>query len=280
VIPNLATPDAKEAWHRLEIAKRRVLYTLIELGLPIEPRAERPGGLRFDFLQDFPSGGAPAPTVFTGHSDGIITINIAEADDPFRETVRVQMGEINRTVLGHFRHEMGHYYWNRLVGAAPRIGEFRARFGDERGDYAAAQRRHYGAGAPADWRLHFVSAYASMHPWEDWAETWAHYLHIVDTLETARACSLWPYPAKAANRLQEPVVSTPGLDLHSFDDLIGAWLPLTIALNSLTRSMGIKDCYPLVLSQAAIEKLRFVHETVQIGSTSVGLGDRSARPEW
>jgi hypothetical protein len=266
MIPNLDSPAAKEGWHRLEIAKRRVLYTLFELGLPVEPRDERPDGLQFDFLQD--SRSPDAPRVSTGHSGGIITINIAEADDPFREKMRVQMGEAYRTVLGHFRHEIGHYYWDRLLGTGPRLSDFRARFGDERTDYAAAQQGHYAVGAPTDWSRRFVSAYASMHPWEDWAETWAHYLHIVDTLETARAYSLSLRPVKEATRSEEPTLAARRLDLHAFEDLIDGWLPLTMALNSLNRSMGMKDYYPFVLSETAIDKLRFVHETVRLGSTA------------
>ena len=266
LIPNLRTPQIKEAWHRLEIAKRRVLYALFELRLPVEAWSERPGGLQFDFLQD--SGSPDVPRVSTGHSEGIITINVAEADDPFREKMRVQMGEAYRTVLGHFRHEIGHYYWGRLVETTSRLSDFRVRFGDETSDYAAARQRHYALGAPPDWTLNFVSAYASMHPWEDWAETWAHYLHIVDTLETARAYSLSLRPAKEATRSQEPASTARHLDPRSFEDLIAGWIPLTMALNSLNRSMGMKDFYPFVLSEAAIDKLRFVHETVKLGSTA------------
>ncbi len=266
LIPNLDAPETKEAWHRLEIAKRRVLYTLFELRLPVEAPSERSGGLQFDFLRD--SDAPNVPRVSTGHSEGIITINIAEADDPFREKMRVQMGEAYRTVLGHFRHEIGHYYWGRLVRTTSRLSDFRARFGDETRNYAAARQSHYAVGAPADWPLHFVSAYASMHPWEDWAETWAHYLHIVDTFETARAYGLSLGPAKAVTRWQEPPSTARQMAPPSFEDLMGGWIPLTMALNSLNRSMGMKDFYPFVLSNAAIDKLRFVHETVRFASTA------------
>src|SRR5207302_77798 len=122
--------------------------------------------------------------------DGVITLNVAEADDAQREKRRLQMHEPYRTLLGHFRHEIAHYYWDRLVKDGPLRDGFRARFGDEREDYGAALRRHYQQGPPADWQARFVSAYASAHPWEDWAETWAHYLHMADALETAIACGL------------------------------------------------------------------------------------------
>ena len=257
-IPNLDTPEAKEAWHRMEIAKRRLLYTLLSVGLPVETKAENPdGGLAFDFLADGASGGP----VFTGHNDGLITINIAEADDPFREKIREQLGEAYRTLLGHFRHESGHYYWERLLEGGPRMDEFRALFGDERQDYDQARQRHYAGGAPAGWWERHVSAYASMHPWEDWAETWAHYLHMLDGLETARVYGLTLRPAPTGAE-PEPAVRATRIDLHAFDDLMKAWIPLTVALNSMNRSFGMPDPYPFVLTDTAIAKLRFVHEIV------------------
>jgi hypothetical protein len=272
-IPNLSVPGAQAAWHRLEMAKRRVVYTLVQLGLPIEPKQgdppadgpdERPG-LAFDFLQEAEGDGVPQ--VITGHNEGLVTINIAEADDPFREKMRVQMGEAYRTVLGHIRHEIGHYYWDRLINGKPSVAAaFRDLFGDESADYVEARKRHYAEGAPADWPVRFVSAYASMHPWEDWAETWAHYLHIVDTLETARAHGLSLQPAAVAKRPTEKPIAARRLDPTSFDDLIGGWLPLTMALNSLNRSMGMSDGYPFVLSELAIAKLRFVHDVVSEGA--------------
>jgi hypothetical protein len=253
MIPNLSEPGAREAWARLEAAKRRVIYALNGLGLPIEPRSEaNPKGLAFDFLKD-----AGKQKVWTGHSDGLITINIAEADDPFREKMRVQLGEPYRTLLGHFRHEIGHYYWARLIDGGPALARFRALFGDEQMNYEQAKEHHYGAGSDP-WSDSFVSQYASMHPWEDWAETWAHYLHMVDTVETARAFGLSIRPQGPG-----PRVAARRLDLHSFDDLMAGWLPLTIALNSLSRSMGLPDTYPFVLSPRAIEKLAFVHEVVE-----------------
>jgi hypothetical protein len=219
-------------------------------------------GLAFSF-----KASTEAEPVFTGHNEGLITINVAEADDPFREKTRQQLGEPYRTLLGHFRHEIGHYYWDRLIRGRC-LEPFRAMFGDETADYAGARKRHYESGPPADWTQRFVSAYASMHPWEDWAETFAHYLHIVDTLETARAYGLALKP-KAASGL--PAVATGRLQFDDFDDLVSAWFPLTSALNSLNRSMGLADLYPFVLSDAAIAKLRFVHDIVeQAGRDAAG----------
>lgn len=257
-VPGVDSAEARVAWARLETAKRRLLYSLLALGLPIERRS--PGGhsgLAFSFKSS-----SATEQVFTGHQDGLITINVAEADDPFREKTRQEMGEPYRTLLGHFRHEIGHYYWDRLIKDSRCIEPFRRLFGDETMDYAAAQARHYEAGPPPDWRSSFVSAYASMHPWEDWAETFAHYLHIVDTLETARAYGVALRP-KSASGAPLPDMTAKRLQFDDFDDLIAAWFPLTIALNSLNRSMGLGDVYPFVLSPSAIAKLRFVHEIVE-----------------
>jgi hypothetical protein len=246
-VPEADAPEAKIAWARLETAKRRLLYSLLGLRLPIDRRtSDNEKGLAFSFKSS-----SAAEPVFTGHSEGLITINIAEADDPFREKTRQEMGEPYRTVLGHFRHEIGHYYWDRLIKDGRCLEPFRSVFGDESADYADAKTRHYEGGPAPDWRERFVSAYASMHPWEDWAETFAHYLHIVDTLETARVYGLALRP-KAASGAPLPDLTARRLDFDDFDDLIAGWFPLTNALNSLNRSMGQPDLYPFVLSQPAI----------------------------
>jgi hypothetical protein len=259
VIPDLSQPGNRVAWYQLEVAKRRLLYSLLHLGLPVVNKAEDPEhGLAYEFLADPDVPGA-AP-VLTGHSNGVITINIAEADDVEREKRRHQLHEPYRTLLGHFRHESGHYYWDRLLKDSDRLAAFRDVFGDERADYSAALTQHYQQGAPADWAQRFVSAYASAHPLEDWAETWAHYLHMTDALETAMSCGVALQPL----RPDEPALpsATQGARPGSFEDLINAWFPLTYMLNNLNRSLGLPDGYPFVLSTLAIAKLRFVHETI------------------
>jgi hypothetical protein len=263
IIPNLSTQHAVDSWLRVERAKRRLVYTLLELGLKVESRRERPGGgMGFAFKEDL--GGV---RVMTGHDDGLITLNLNEADTPFREKLREQMGEAYRTLLGHFRHEIGHYYWDRLIRGTQRLDAFRAEFGDESVSYEDALERHYAIGAPGDWPLRFVSAYASMHPWEDWAESWAHYLHMVDTLGTARSYGLVLRPdtgqGGSKGELTELKMATRNLHFHDFDDLLKGWVPLTVALNSLNRSMGHADLYPFVLSEKAIRKLRFVHDVIE-----------------
>ena len=209
VIPDLSQPGNLAHWYRLELAKRRLVYSLLALRLPLASKTEDPQhGLAFDFLAVNPA--VPSPIVLTGHDHGIITLNVEEADDAEREKRRLQLHEPYRTLLGHFRHESGHYYWDRLVNDSDRLVKFREQFGDEREDYSKALERHYENGAPADWQKRFVSAYASAHAWEDWAETWAHYLHISDTLETAMRSGLSLRP----RRSDEPAARIAGLRSH------------------------------------------------------------------
>jgi hypothetical protein len=262
VIPDLSRLGHKAAWYKLEVAKRRLVYTLAALKLPLLSKADDPErGLAFEFLAD-PNDPA-APRVLTGHAGGVITINVAEADDPEREKRRIQLHEPYRTLLGHFRHEVGHYFWERLVrDDRPRLEAFRAAFGDERADYAEAVRRHYEAGAPADWRARFISAYATMHPWEDWAETWAHYLHMIDTLETAAACGVRLLPPRAGDPALRRVPDPAGDDAVPFNELMESWFPLTYMLNNLNRGLGQADAYPFVIPAPVVEKLRFAHDTV------------------
>ena len=272
-VPNLSKPGNDELWRLMEIAKHRLFYTLLELKLPIIPRSEDPdGGLVFEFLED-PADGTK---VMTGHDDGRITIALAEADDAERERRRKSMREPYRTLLGHFRHEIGHYYWNRLVRDTPALAHCRDTFGDDRADYGEALRLHYRRGAPTDWRDRFVSAYATSHPWEDFAETFAHYLHILDTLETAGAFGVATHPRgiAQAEALSTEVDFAPD-KAENIGPLVRAWLPLTFALNSLNRSMGMGDLYPFVLTPAIIEKLGFIHDLVRgrIGTTRPGQPD-------
>jgi len=167
IIPDLSEPAAVDAWRKLEVAKRRLVYTLLSLGLPLESKLDEPDtGLAFAFKQDGPNG----ERVLTGHCDGLVTINVAEADSSERESIRAKLGERYRTLLGHFRHESGHYYWDRLIKDSALLEDFRKEFGDEQQDYDAALKRHYEE-PHFDWYRNFVSAYATMHPWEDWAET-------------------------------------------------------------------------------------------------------------
>jgi hypothetical protein len=239
------------AFARAESAKRRLLFELFDLGLPVG--ADRPA---FDLLS------SRSGAVLTGHDNGVITIDLAESDDVRREQRRAELDEPYRTVLGHFRHEIGHYYWPILIERTGSLERCRALFGDERLDYQEALERHYESGPPPDWSKRHVSAYATMHPWEDWAETFAHYLHIRDTLQTASAFGLivaGPSATADASLVAAPRVRA---DDGSFDATIREWLPLTYALNAVNRSMGRDDLYPFTLAPMVIDKLAFVHARV------------------
>jgi hypothetical protein len=259
VIPDLTVAGNRGRWLRLELAKRRLIYSLLKLHLPLTGDTGF-SALRFHFLGES-TGGVP---VITGHNEGCITMNIAEADDDVREHRRVSLHEPFRTLLGHFRHEIAHYYWDRLIAGSAWLDRFRGVFGDERADYEAALQLHYRDGPPADWATRTVSAYASAHPWEDWAETWAHYLHIVDTIETAASFGLRlkPRDHPAAETMTADPKAATG-EAAEFDLLMSNWFPLTYALNSLNRGMGLPDLYPFALSDAAVAKLRLVHEIIE-----------------
>lgn len=247
--PQDSDTKALAAFADAERAKRRLLVELYELKLPIVGRDEDPDyGLAFDLLS------SEHQKVFTGHENGVITLDLAEGDDVHREQLRKAMDEPYRTLLGHFRHEVGHYYYYRLVSVSPDYdARFRELFGDPDADYQAALDRHYNEGPPDNWGETYVSSYATMHPAEDWAETFAHYLHIRDTLDTAAAFGVAPAAATFERKVLGP---------SSFDAIIDMWLPLSWALNMLNRSMGKDDVYPFVLPVPVLEKMRFVHTVV------------------
>lgn len=279
VIPDLSISAHVTNWGRIEKAKRVLFYSLIAWDLPLATKTEAPqDGLAFDFLADetLPDGSLAQHN--TGHAEGLITINIAEGDDAERERRRQDLGEPYRTLVGHFRHEIGHYYFDRLVVPdSDRLARARALFGDERADYQAALERHYQAGPPADWRNSFISGYAAAHPFEDFAETFAHYVHMVDGLETAAAFGV------EANH-DHPIPS-PYSD-GTIDELIEAWVPVTVAVNAVNRSMGQPDLYPFVLSDPVHEKLGFVHDLLRpearrhsaAGRFATGLFLRAPKP--
>ncbi len=239
-IPDLSLPANRSYWDAIEAAKRRLVYALLGFGLDVRSQARGwPHGLAFDFVAD--ADGVPAPT---GHEGGIITINVAEADDVIRAMTRKRMNERYRTLLGHFRHESGHYYFTRLIDPAL-LATCRELFGDETTDYATALAAYYAEGPPPDWSERHISAYAAAHPAEDWAETWAHYLHIADCLETAESHGL------ASPRAGD------------FEALLDAWHALSVTLNELNRSMGLADAYPFVISNTVAGKLAFVHRVLR-----------------
>jgi hypothetical protein len=259
--PNDADDEALAAFAATEAAKRRLVFQLLDLGLPIDPYDEGDGqGLAFDLLS------SQFETVTTGHAHGLITLDLSETDDSYREGLRHDLGESYRTVLGHLRHEIGHYYFPLIVAHDPGLST-RARklFGDDTVDYGEALDAHYRQGAPPDWPDSFVSAYATMHPFEDWAETFAHYLHIRDTLQTAAAFGMVVNGPVVDTTDDDELISTPDLDNddNSFREILADWLPLTYALNAVNRSMGNDDLYPFVLAPRVVEKLTFAHRVVR-----------------
>lgn len=242
------------AWRAFEQAKRRLVFTLIGIGLAPEPKAgpDDPRGLSFRLLASLPG----EPPVLTGHDNGVITLNLAETDDVLRETARVSMHESVRTVLGHLRHEVSHYLQQRHIDGTPAIDDCRAVFGDERADYAAALATHYARGPADDWPQHFVSAYAGAHPWEDWAETCAHYLLMLDAVQTASAWGLsLDGPADAQPGGDRTDTTTPARHLA-----LNQWLPIAQFLNAMNRSLGERDSYPFLMPDAVLAKLDCVQQ--------------------
>lgn len=223
-----------------ERAKRHLVVELDTLGFPVVGKHLDPeNGLAFDLLSSV------AENVTIGHANGVITIDLAESQAAYREKVRANLGEPYRTMLGHFRHEVGHYYEWQLVRGDERMSRCRELFGDESVDYQAEIDRHYAEGPPQDWESSYISSYATMHPFEDFAETWAHYLHICDTIQTASEYGL-------------ATVGTITSFTHFRDVVVGIWMPLSVALNMINRSMGHEDLYPFVIPAPVLDKLDFV----------------------
>jgi hypothetical protein len=276
IIPNLSIVEHIPLWRKMEIAKRRAIYTLKALALPLENPLQNPqSGLSFDFIADakvddhFSTKFEDQEAVYTGHNNGHITINIAEANDVARSSAKLAMGEKYRTLLGHFRHELGHYYFEKLILVSPEKHELcKKYFGDDDLDYSEALKKHYESGAPENWNDDFISEYATMHPYEDWAETWAHYMHIMDTLETAKNFNI-------TGSLNNKIVDNENVEeltlpQHSYffssqtsiNTILDTWMDFAIILNSLNRSMGMGDAYPFVLTQAIRTKLSFIHHAI------------------
>ena len=268
-IPDLSQPRNLMLWGRMEVAKRRLLVTLLQLGIPIVPKSEDAlSGLAFDIVSAWVD-----PAVTMGHLNGVITVNLEEADDTYRQINREQLKESTRTLLGHFRHETGHHVWQRFLswrdwGDAQRVA-FRERFGEEWRDYAQALSWHYANGASADWAQSFITAYAASHPWEDWAETWAHYLQMVEGMETfdglgleARRIALPPlkFPVNAG-ALPSVLPQDPSADA-AFLTWLQEWLALSTMLNEMSASLGQPALYPYVVSVKVAQKLRLVHYLV------------------
>jgi hypothetical protein len=248
-IPLLQSPRNILLWRRVEEAKRRLLYDLARLKLPLSgEKGDRL--IAFDILAE--DVGQP---VMTGHLNGLITLSLSEADDAERETRRNQFREPYRTLLGHFRHEVGHFYWELLVNDTSLLQPFRLIFGAETANYKESIERYHARGNRDYDRSAFISEYATSHPWEDWAESFAHFLHIVSTLDSASSLPLSLDP-RSHRTLEDPYTE------NDFEALLASWTPVAYTMNELNRSMGLGDAYPFDLSPAVRGKLHFVHMAV------------------
>jgi hypothetical protein len=258
-IPNLSDHENFEKWQKLEVAKHRLVYQLARLKLPLSSKmVDQTNGLCFDFISR--QGDS---SIMTGHADGVITILLSEADSVHRELMRTQMSEPYRTLIGHFRHEVGHYYWDQLLSPIKSaLDSFRELFGDEKNDYAESLARYYQNKAPSDWQQRHISEYATAHPWEDWAESWAHYLHIMDMAETAYFFGVSVHPRISSSSLQGVIEKDP-YEVSEFEDIFNPWMPVSLVINSLNRSMGIPDAYPFVVSPPVVEKMKFIHDLIR-----------------
>jgi hypothetical protein len=256
-IPDLSRPKNPQRLQAIEAAKRHVLFGLMSCGLSIVPKADDDArGLAFDLLEPLPGG----PPAVTGHAGGLVTINVAEADDDYREMHRESLKEPYRTVIGHLRHELGHYFWDTLIRDGAWLEAFRQLFGDERTNYGDALARHYRNGPPPDWPDRFISSYAASHPWEDWAETWAHYHHMRSTLQTVASFGLAiaDVPLRITPFGRDVLYDRDAASAGEFLDWVNAWVVLTAVLNETSRSMGQPDVYPFVLNRSVVTKMHFM----------------------
>lgn len=277
-IPDLSTSKNLSLWGKMEVAKRRLIGALLRLGFTLPTKAESPAhGLAFDMVSNIAD-----PKVTIGHLEGVITVNVEEADDTYRQINRQQLGENTRTLVGHFRHEMGHYMWLRWLSpldwAHPHRQAFRERFGNEWDDYSKALSSYYQSGAATVSDQNYITAYASSHPWEDWAETWAHYLQILDGLETCESFGV------EVNRLALPPADFPPESGElpkvlphdpaanaAFLSWLGRWCSVSVLLNESSASLGQPAPYPFVITPAVACKLRLVHYYVSVwGNRAAG----------
>lgn len=263
-VPNLSIEENVKRWQKIEQAKHRLVYSLKRFSLPTQRKiGAETIELKFDFLTPLEQNGQVLP-VMTGHDHGLITLNIKEANAAYREKMKQQMEERYRTLLGHFRHEVGHFYWEILVEPDPKNLEgFRNVFGDERKDYGDALQEYYDQGSAVKWKEEYISKYATAHPWEDWAESWAHYMHLIDALETAYTFGLHVNPNQ--NNTEHMTMKAdfdPYLE-KDFDVIVEMYIPMTFAVNSINRSMGLEDIYPFLLTEEKIEKLKFIHNVIK-----------------
>ena len=261
-------PDADDTLAREKLvptarALRRLVYQLDDISLPVDPFWRREGGLAFDLLSSYTAG----EKVTIGHANGVITIDLVESLDDYRESLRVRLGEPYRTMLGHFRHEVGHYYQHILVesgsGADRYLDECRSLFGDERTGYGDAIARHYKFGAPDGWEKTFISEYATMHPWEDFAECFAHYLHITDTIDTSREAGMVLQADRVRFSAPRDIVPLESYDDVPVERLLFDWRWMSLFFNRVNTAMGKNPLYPFDIPEPVVAKLGFIHRVIR-----------------
>jgi len=245
VRPDLAVPGNDLLWARAEAAKRHVLAGLMRWGwFGTHDTGGRP---EFHMLAETTATGSVS--VIMGHASGLVTINLAEADASERVRRREMLGEPYRTLIGHFRHEIAHFLFERLSASDAFVAAFRALLGDETQDYGAALARHYEQGPPPDWQTTHVTPYAAAHPHEDWAESAAHAMHLTDIIDSFLAAGLRAVQAPDA-----------GFDAFAEADparLLDAAIAIGVAMNHVNRAVGQPDLYPFVNTAQTRTKLAF-----------------------
>jgi len=254
-IPNLSDKSNFPKWQNLEIAKHRLVYQLQKIGLDLPSKELYDHGLCFDFITKEEDS-----KIMTGHANGVITILLSEADSVLREQTRRRLNEPYRTLIGHLRHEVGHYFWEQLVYVDQEVlTTFRAVFGNEEVDYGDSLKAYYKQEANDNWRAQFITKYASAHPWEDWAETCAHYLHVMDMVETSHFFGLKVNATNILKGMKVKVTFDP-YGTEDFDKIVETCVPLSYAVNSINRAMGLPDVYPFEISPVVVKKMAFIHQ--------------------
>lgn len=245
VIPDLAIDGNRERWAKLELSKRRLLVELDELQLRYAPEDvhpdERP--LRFAF-----QASTEEEQVYTGHADGLITINLVETDSVERERMRRAMHEPHRTLIGHYRHEIGHYFWMTLVEGRDEAACI-AVFGDHKNPpYGDALKKYYETGPAPNWQSSFVSAYATAHPWEDFAETWGFYL------------DMWAVVTTMHHHLPGIAVDPRTLPVEA---IVRTYQQIGVFFNEVNRTMGLRDLVPEIITPEVVKKLAYIHALIR-----------------
>lgn len=253
-IPNLSDEENFKKWKELEVAKHRLIYQLQKIGLVLKSKTHHDDGLAFDFIEKEENS-----AIMTGHANGIITILLREADPVHREYMKKKLLEPYRTLIGHLRHETGHYFWEKIISKhKDNLKDFREIFGDERLNYTEALQTYYKEGPSPNWQTSFISKYATSHPWEDWAETWAHYLHIMDMVETAHFFGL-NIKQRQNSKAQKNDKTFDPYTVNDFETIIQTGIPLSFAVNSFNRAMGMNDVYPFIINKGVIKKMNYIH---------------------